>query len=189
MEIVRTKDELFSRLSQARPQVAVLNLASLRSSGKRICRLIRQQDVRLPLVVILPAGQHTDGYEADIHLTLPFTVRKLANRLRPFVDEGGTNVLQRGPIRLNLETRQVQVLGKSTRLSPRLARLLQVLIENAGQVVSRADLFRQVWETTYVGDMRTLDVHIFWLRQAIEADPRAPRFLKTVRGEGYRLDV
>ena len=67
--------------------------------------------------------------------------------------------------------------------------LLQVLIEHRGEVVEREDLFKRVWETDYTGDTRTLDVHISWLRRAIELDPEKPRLLKTIRGVGYRLDV
>ena len=74
-------------------------------------------------------------------------------------------------------------------LTPRLVMLLRILMERPGQVIERAALFSQVWETQYTGDTRTLDVHISWLRQAIEDDPRHPRYIKTVRGMGYRLDV
>jgi DNA-binding response OmpR family regulator len=189
VEVVRSGEELLQRLPEMRPRVVILNVPSLRSSGKRICRLLREQDTRPPLIVILPQGQSAEGYPAHIHLHLPLTPRKLINRLKPFLDQGGGKVVQRGPLRLNLETRHVHILGKTTHLSPRLMRLLQVLMENAGQVISREALFQQVWETSYAGDMRTLDVHIFWLRQAIEMDPRQPRFLKTVRGVGYRLDL
>jgi DNA-binding response OmpR family regulator len=62
-------------------------------------------------------------------------------------------------------------------------------MEHAGEVIERKELFRMVWETDYAGDTRTLDVHISWLRQAMEEDPRNPRYIKTVRGEGYRLDI
>ncbi|MFO3797561.1 MAG: winged-helix domain-containing protein [Anaerolineales bacterium] len=189
VELAKSAEELIQRLSDRSPQVVVINAASLRSSGKRICRLVRAKNARLPLVVILPEGQEADGYMADMHLTLPLTARKLINRLKTLIDEGGGKVLQRGPIRLNLETNQVQSMGKSARLSPRLARLLQVLMENAGQIVRRDELFCTVWETPYAGDTRTLDVHIFWLRKAIEINPQEPRLLRTVRGEGYRLDV
>ncbi len=189
VEVVRSGEALLQRLSEMRPRVVILNVPSLRSSGKRICRLVREQESRLPIVVILSQGQSTEGYPAQVHLHLPLTPRKLINRLKPFLDEGGEKVVQRGPLRLNVETRHVHILGKTTHLSPRLVRLLQVLMEHAGQVISREALFQQVWETSYAGDMRTLDVHIFWLRQAIEVDPRQPRFLKTIRGEGYRLDL
>jgi DNA-binding response OmpR family regulator len=83
----------------------------------------------------------------------------------------------------------VKCLSKNSRLTPRLTSLLQVLLQHRGEVIEREELFRQVWETNYTGDTRTLDVHISWLRRAIEMDPDHPRFLHTVRGVGYRLDV
>ena len=94
-----------------------------------------------------------------------------------------------GPVRLDVEKRIVRCLDKQTRLTPRLMRLLKTLMERKGEVVERKALFSQVWETDYTDDTRTLDVHISWLRRAIEVDPEAPKFLKTIRGVGYRLDV
>jgi len=94
-----------------------------------------------------------------------------------------------GLIRLDTERRRVRCQGREARLTPRLAQLLQILMEHPGAVVERAQLFRQVWKTEYTEDTRTLDVHISWLREALEEDPRHPQFLKTIRGVGYRLDA
>jgi DNA-binding response OmpR family regulator len=80
-------------------------------------------------------------------------------------------------------------MGKEERLTPRLTSLLHLFMLHPGEVLERDDIFRQVWKTEYIDDTRTLDVHVSWLRQAIEEDPRKPRFLKTIRGVGYRLDV
>jgi DNA-binding response OmpR family regulator len=90
---------------------------------------------------------------------------------------------------LDLEHRRVRALGKNARLTPRLATLLQILLQHRGEVIVREELFKKVWDTNYTGDTRTLDVHISWLRRAIELDPNHPKFLHTVRGVGYRLDV
>ncbi len=79
--------------------------------------------------------------------------------------------------------------GKQARLTPRLVILLKTLMERPGEVIERNTLFRMVWETAYTADTRTLDVHVSWLREALEDDPRHPRFVKTVRGVGYRLDL
>jgi DNA-binding response OmpR family regulator len=87
-----------------------------------------------------------------------------------------------------VDGKRVRCQGKEERLTPRLTHLLQTLMEHAGEVIEREKLFSEVWKTEYTGDTRTLDVHISWLRQAIEEDPRNPRFLKTIRGVGYRLD-
>ena len=99
------------------------------------------------------------------------------------------NTLQEGPLRLDLERRRVHCLSKHSKLTPRLVALLQVLMKHHGEVVEREVLFKKVWDTDYTGDTRTLDVHISWLRRAIEIDPVKPKFLKTIRGVGYRLDV
>jgi len=88
-----------------------------------------------------------------------------------------------------MEKRIVRCQGKQTRLTPRLTRLLKSLIDHKGEVVERKELFSHVWETDYTDDTRTLDVHISWLRRAIEEVPEEPKFLKTIRGVGYRLDV
>jgi DNA-binding response OmpR family regulator len=88
-----------------------------------------------------------------------------------------------------MEQRRVRCMGKQSKLTPRLVGLLKILMEHRGEVIEREKLFSQVWETEYTVDTRTLDVHISWLREAIEVDPRRPRFLKTIRGVGYRLDV
>ena len=85
--------------------------------------------------------------------------------------------------------KRVRCQGREARLTPRLVRILRILMQHPGEVVERAVLFRHVWDTEYTEDTRTLDVHISWLRQAIEEDPRKPQFLKTIRGVGYRLDI
>jgi DNA-binding response OmpR family regulator len=98
-------------------------------------------------------------------------------------------MLHVGPIRLNLQRKQVRCHGKEIHLTPRLMALLQLLMKNPGVVLERETLFKEIWNTEYTGDTRTLDVHISWLREAIEEDPRNPRYLKTIRRVGYRLDV
>jgi DNA-binding response OmpR family regulator len=90
---------------------------------------------------------------------------------------------------LDLERKRVRCQGKEARLTPRMTHLLQVLMRHPGEVLEREQLFREVWKTEYMGDTRTLDVHISWLREAIEEDPHKPHLLKTIRGVGYRLDV
>ena len=127
--------------------------------------------------------------QANVVLTHPFTLRKLINRIEPLLPGDGEHMLHVGPVRLDLERKRVRCLGREARLTPRLASLLQILMKHPGEVMQREDLFKQVWETKYTGDTRTLDVHISWLRHAIEEDARHPQLLKTVRGVGYRLDI
>ncbi|HKZ55884.1 MAG TPA: winged helix-turn-helix domain-containing protein, partial [Anaerolineales bacterium] len=97
--------------------------------------------------------------------------------------------LDAGPIHLNLAQRKVWCLSKEARLTPKQAKLLEVFMHNVGRLMTRKTLIRHVWLTDYTGDTRTLDVHMSWLRRALEPDPSQPRFLKTIRGMGYRLDV
>jgi DNA-binding response OmpR family regulator len=180
-----------SRLEKINPSVVVVNAASLRSTGLRICQSIRDKDknAKYPIILILAKEARVDKDTADAVLILPFTAQKLVNRIKPLLPGDGKNMVHVGPIRLDIERRRVKCLGKSTKLTPRLITLLKMLMEKPGEVVERDTLFKKVWETNYTGDTRTLDVHISWLRRAIEVDPLKPKFLKTVRGVGYRLDV
>jgi DNA-binding response OmpR family regulator len=178
-----------SKLKQADPTVVVINAASLRSTGVRICHSIRKKDAKIPIVLIVEKAKALDSELADAIIALPFTAQKLVNRIKALMPSDGNNVVNVGPIRLDLEHRRVRSLGKNTRLTPRLITLLQILMDKHGEVVEREALFKKVWETNYTGDTRTLDVHISWLRRAIELDPDNPKFLKTIRGVGYRLDV
>ena len=178
-----------SRMNKVAPDLVVVNAASLRSSGVRICQSLRDKKDKLPIILILEKDNTVAKDSADVILNLPFTVQKLSNRIKPLLPGDGKNVIQTGPIRLDTERRRVRCLDKNNKLTPRLVILLQILMEHHGEVVEREQLFKQVWETDYTGDTRTLDVHISWLRRAIELDPLKPKFLKTIRGVGYRLDV
>lgn len=190
VHIAQNGSQAVARLKDVSPSVVIVNAATLRSTGLRICQSIREKDAKLPLILILENGSDIlNKNAADVALELPFTAQKLVNRIKPLLPGDGKNVLQVGPIRLDLEKRRVRCLGKSTKLTPRLVTLLSLLMEKHGEVVEREPLFKKAWETNYTGDTRTLDVHISWLRRAIELDPDNPKFLKTIRGVGYRLDI
>ena len=178
-----------SRLERLNPSLVVVNAASLRSTGLRICKALRNKNSKYPIILVLAKEARVGKDLADAVLVLPFTAQKLANRIRPLLPGDGKNVLHVGPLRLDMEHRRVKCLGKNSKLTPRLVTLLQLLMDKHGEVVERDALFKKVWETNYTGDTRTLDVHISWLRRAIELDPLKPKFLKTIRGVGYRLDV
>ena len=178
-----------ARLKEVSPSLVVVNAASLRSTGLRICQSIREKDPKLPIILILEDDNEVYKDAAVAVLALPFTVQKLVNRINPLLPGDGKNVLHVGPIRLDLEKRRVRCFGKNTKLTPRLVTLLHLLMDKHGEVVEREPLFKKAWETNYTGDTRTLDVHISWLRRAIEIDPDNPKLLKTIRGVGYRLDV
>jgi DNA-binding response OmpR family regulator len=181
--------EAVSQLKQTNPSLVIVNAPSLRSTGIRICLSIRKKDAKIPIILIVENEKVVDKELVDSVLSLPFTVQKLVNRIKALMPGDGNNVVSVGPIRLDLENKRVRSLGKNTKLTPRLITLLQILMDKHGEVVEREALFKKVWETNYTGDTRTLDVHISWLRRAIELDPDNPKFLKTIRGVGYRLDV
>lgn len=187
--LVQNGSQAVSKIKQITPTIVVINAASLRSTGIRICLAVRKKDAKLPIILILEKDKPVDKDLADSILALPFTVQKLVNRIKALMPGDGNNMVSAGPIRLDLENKRVRSLGKNTKLTPRLITLLQILMDKHGEVVERDALFKKVWETNYTGDTRTLDVHISWLRRAIELDPDNPKFLKTIRGVGYRLDV
>lgn len=190
VEIVPTGSAAVACLVEVDPDLVVVNAASLRSSGKRICNEIREKSSELPIVLIVSPEHAISGVtSANVVLELPFTSRKLLNRIAPLLPGDGKNILHVGFIRLDLERKRVRCLGREARLTPRMTHLLQVLLIHAGEAVERQRLFSEVWDTKYTVDTRTLDVHISWLREALEDNPRQPQFLKTIRGVGYRLDT
>lgn len=189
VETAKSGKDAISRLSKVSPHLVVVNAASLRSSGVRICQSVHDKNGKLPIILILEKEKTVSKEAADVILNLPFTVQKLSNRIKPLLPGDGKNVLHVGPIHLDPERRRVRCLSKNSKLTPRLVALLNILLDHHGEVVEREHLFKKVWETDYTGDTRTLDVHISWLRRAIELDPLKPKFLKTIRGVGYRLDV
>ncbi|PKO14882.1 MAG: hypothetical protein CVU39_12450 [Chloroflexi bacterium HGW-Chloroflexi-10] len=180
-----------ARLERESPNLVIIDADSMRTSGKRICQSLRTTTMHLPIVLIV--GETVDMkevFDADVVLQLPFTLQKLLNRLKMLLPLKPSNdVVKAGPIELDTTQRFVHLGEKHISLTPRLVRLLQALMEKPGVVFEREDLFRYVWETEYTGDTRTLDVHVSWLRNALEEDPRHPDYIKTVRGVGYRLDL
>ena len=190
VDTVANGSEALEYLGSNSPHLVLVNAASMRTSGKRICQSIRKVSAKIPVVLVVEAGGETfDTTDANVVLILPFTLQKLLNRLRPYLPVDDKDTLQVGPLVLDSEQRRVRVNGRQVSLTPRLIVLLKALMDHPGEVINREDLFRTVWETAYIGDTRTLDVHVSWLRQALEDDPRHPQYIKTVRGVGYRLDV
>lgn len=191
IDTAATGKEALERVVNEEHDLVVVDAASLRTSGKRICTKLRERLNGKPIMLISDPGRQAEGAGecANEVLTLPFTARKLVNRIGPLLPGQGSKTQKAGPIVLDLERKQVSFKGKKETLTPRLVRLLKMLMDNKGDVVEREELFKKVWRTDYTGDTRTLDVHISWLRQAIEKDPRKPKHLKTIRGVGYRLDI
>ena len=171
------------------PDVTVLNAASMGASGTRILGSLRERLGSRPILVIQNGHLGERSLPADQVLQLPFTIRKLENRLRQLLPCEGAHLLKAGRVALDLTEQTVQVgRGRRVHLTPLAAGVLKELLAHAGEVVPRERLFCRVWQTDYTGDTRTLDVHISWLRKALEKDPAKPRHIRTIRGVGYRLD-
>jgi DNA-binding response OmpR family regulator len=143
------------------------------------------------LLVLDAASMKTPdpGSGANLTLVHPFTPRKLLNRVERMLPGDVQYTLEAGPIKLNIAKGRVRCMKKETRLTPKLTKLLEVFLRNPGRLMMRKTLIRKVWHTDYTGDTRTLDVHMSWLRKAIEANPACPKYFKTIRGMGYRLDL
>lgn len=178
------------------PDIIIIDTESLRTSGKRICQSLHEKMDDIPIIIITPPGvnkktdKENNGTTGKVvTLSLPFTIQKLVNRINPLLPGQGKEVIHKGPIWLDLEHKRIRCMNNSGKLTPYLLKLMKFLMDHSGEVIERNALFKEIWETEYTMDTRTLDVHISWLRKIIEIDPRHPRFIITVRGVGYRLDV
>jgi len=185
-----TGSKAVSELKNMSPDAVIVDAASMRTTGTRICKSIGKVAEDVPLILILAKDARRVKKDiANEVLYLPFTLQKLLNRLRPYMGMEDNKHLTCGPIELDLKQRWVTCGEKQTRLTPRLFTLMEAFMRSPGKVLLREDLFRTLWETDYLGDTRSLDVHISWLRKAVEEDPRHPKYIKTERGIGYRLEV
>ncbi|MBE0409846.1 MAG: response regulator transcription factor [Anaerolineales bacterium] len=190
VETVASGKAALAYLPEMHADLIIVNAASMRSSGKRICQSLYEEANGLPILLISnPDQSSSKDICANEILDLPFTIRKLINRILPLLPGEGDDLYKAGPIFLDMERKLVKCQGKEARLTPRMAQLLKMLMKKPGEVIEREYLFSVVWKTDYTEDTRTLDVHMSWLRQAIEEDPRKPRYIKTIRGLGYRLDI
>lgn len=177
-------------METTKPSVVVVDAASLRTSGVRICQSFRRADNSIPIILIIDEEQSLpEDVDANLVLIHPFTVQKLINRLDAYQPTDKKYLIKAGPIELNTHTQLVTCNGNQEKLTPRLVKILEILIKSKGKVVKRNPLFTKVWDTEYTGDTRTLDVHISWLRQAIEENPSQPKYIRTIRGVGYILEV
>ncbi|NJL93714.1 MAG: response regulator transcription factor [Anaerolineae bacterium] len=174
------------------PDICVLDAASLRTSGDRICSALREELVSLPIIHIKAGPPTPDPEErspATELLYLPFTFRKLHNRIKRYLPASAETILQAGDLQLNLNKGLLMLGSGEQKLTPKVAALLAIFMRHPNELVERQTLMREVWQTDYMGDTRTLDVHIRWIRQAIEENPNKPTRLRTVRGRGYRLEL
>lgn len=170
------------------PNLVIISTANSHFSGDRLCRTLARRLPQARLLAILDRGEghHLEVQERLVH---PFTARKLRDTIRRLLEAATPHLLRAGDVELDLITRIVVSPQGRTHLTPKQCRLLAVLMEHPNQVISREDLMKEIWETHYLGDTRTLDVHIRWLREKIEVNPTRPRVLVTQRGVGYKLIV
>ncbi len=171
------------------PQVIILDAASMRTPGERICRQIRTSFPQIPIIHIYPPGHQENDSPADAVLAAPYSTRKLLTIIERLLKSKGDKIIECGPFSVNISRRILVAYGQETQLTPKLAQLLEVFLRNPNTVLDRKTLMETIWETDYLGDTRTLDVHIRWIRKALEVDGSQRRFLHTVRGIGYRLDI
>ncbi|BAY33359.1 two component transcriptional regulator [Nostoc carneum NIES-2107] len=178
--------------------LVILDLMLPQINGLDICRLLRHQGNPVPILMLSAKGSETDrvlGLEvgADDYLTKPFSMRELVARCRALLRRQRFSTLPQIPIlkykdvSLNPQECRVLVRGQEVSLSPKEFRLLELFMSYARRVWSREQLLDQVWGPDFVGDSKTVDVHIRWLREKLELDPSRPEYIVTVRGFGYRF--
>ena len=190
VESVSSGAKALTLLDNVIPNLVIVDASSMRTNGKRICQSLHQKQAALPLILVIDKNSDpNDKYSAEVVLMLPFTMQKLINRIRHLLPIQYDCDLRAGPIMLDVAGKRAVVNKKQVQLTPRLAAILKILMEHASEVVERANLFKEAWETDYIADTRSLDVHMSWLRHAVEDNPRHPEYINTVRGVGYRLDV
>jgi DNA-binding response OmpR family regulator len=189
VSLAQTQRQAASRIRTLRPDLLVVDVASFGANGYKISDTIRARLDGVPTILLLDKGHANAGATADAFMTPPFTSRKLLYRVRKLADQITSREIRAGPLAVDPDTRTLRKGEITSHLRPKEAALLIFFIENSGRVLSRPEIIKAVWETDYVGDTRTLSVHVRWLRLKIEDDPGAPRFLRTVRGIGYRFEV
>lgn len=179
--------------------IVLLDLMMPGLSGTEVCRQLRQRSA-VPIIMVTARDEEIDkvvGLElgADDYVTKPFGGRELVARIRAVLRRGVAevdllpDVLEAGGVRMDVERHEVTVDGATVQLALKEFELLEILIRNAGRVMTRGQLIDRVWGADYVGDTKTLDVHVKRLRAKIEPDPSEPVRLTTVRGLGYRLEA
>ncbi len=183
-----------------RPDLILLDIMLPKLSGFEVCRILRQE-MTAPIVMLTAKADEIDkilGLEigADDYVTKPFSVRELIARIRAMLRRSQIvvappaedKVVKIGDLKIDLSRHQVSVREDIIDLKPMEFALLAFLAQNKGLVFTREQLLEKVWGYDYAGDTRTVDVHIRWLRQKIEADPAYPKYLITIRGTGYKLE-
>lgn len=167
----------------------VLDATSPRLNCKSVSRKLRNES-SAPLILITLPSSKIDGAIKPAGIVLkPVLAKKLIARVKTAIDEKPPRLLTRGHFSLDLEKQKLTRGGKTFSLTPKEFILLKLLMGRMGQTITRKTLMKEVWETDYLGDTRTLDVHIRWVRQKVEENPSAPQHLITIRGQGYKFQL
>lgn len=184
-----TQRQAVSRIRSRRPDLLIMDVASFGPSGYRIDDTLRARLDGVATILLLAEGHGSAGRSAEAFMTPPFTSRKLLYRVKKLAETLPNREIQIGGLSLNPDTRILRKGETAEQLRPQEAALLALFMRNPGRVLSRREIMKEVWETDYVGDTNTLSVHVRWLRLKIEDEPGTPRYLRTVRGVGYRFAV
>lgn len=189
MAIVTSQRRAIERSRQDQPAIIIVDGTTPRLSAERLCRQLRQCAPGSAILLLLSSGIRKPNAPYDSLLSKPFTTRRLSQRLESLLNEQTVRIVQTAGLKLDLTTRSLTTNNDQYTLTPKEFELLFLFMQSPGEVLSRRIIMESVWHTSYLGDTRTLDVHIRWLRQKIEDDPSHPILLCTRRGVGYVLRV
>jgi two-component system response regulator RegX3 len=196
--LAATGQEALEEFDRNGADIVLLDLMLPGMSGTDVCKQLRSRSA-VPVIMVTARDSEIDkvvGLElgADDYITKPYSARELIARIRAVLRRGGEaeellpQVLEAGPVRMDVERHVVTVDGEEVSLPLKEFDLLEYLLRNVGRVLTRGQLIDRVWGADYVGDTKTLDVHVKRLRSKIEPDPSAPAHLVTVRGLGYKFE-
>ncbi|HEX5143807.1 MAG TPA: two-component sensory transduction protein RegX [Mycobacterium sp.] len=198
--VVNDGPSALAEFDRAGADIVLLDLMLPGMSGTDVCKQLRARS-GVPVIMVTARDSEIDkvvGLElgADDYVTKPYSARELIARIRAVLRRGGDaddvafadGVLEAGPVRMDVDRHVVSVNGEPITLPLKEFDLLEYLMRNSGRVLTRGQLIDRVWGADYVGDTKTLDVHVKRLRSKIEADPANPVHLVTVRGLGYKLE-
>jgi len=198
VEVVDNGLDAITEFDRNGADLVLLDLQLPGQSGTEVCRQLRQRS-SVPVIMLTAKDAEIDkvvGLElgADDYVTKPYSSRELVARVRAVLRRQGepeelvASTVQAGPVRMDIERHVVTVSSEQVSLPLKEFELLEMLLRNSGRVLTRGQLIDRVWGSDYVGDTKTLDVHVKRLRSKIEPDPSAPRHLITVRGLGYKFE-
>jgi two-component system response regulator RegX3 len=201
VQVARDGAQALEVFDAVAPDIVLLDVMLPRVSGIDVCRQLRRRS-QVPIIMVTAKGAEIDtvvGLEvgADDYVTKPYRLRELVARMRAVLRRApavpGTastgDALEVGDVQLDAERHEVTIRGRQVFLPLKEFELLEILLENAGRVLTRDTLIDRVWGSDYVGDTKTLDVHIKRLRSKVEDDPAAPSRIVTIRGLGYKYDA